>query len=255
MILLVNDDGIDAPGLRAMYRALRAAGHAVLAVAPSRERSGMSHAITIDRSLTATPRLEPGFFGFAVDGTPTDCTKLALDQLCPEPPRLVVSGINRGPNAGRSIFYSGTVGAAMEAAILGLPALAVSRQLCDDDRNLAGGATLAAAWATKLAASTTWRGKVVNLNIPGLAPGDWRPLALARHGQAGFHETYGKIIEDGRTRWALQGDWSAAGDHPAGDVTMLSAGHPVVSVLTPDLNGPTADQRRLAKLAEETAHG
>ncbi len=239
MILLVNDDGIDAPGLRALYHALRqVTGLPVLVVAPATERSGQSHAITLDRALTTTFRSEEGFCGFAVDGTPTDCTKLALDRICPQPPRLVVSGINSGPNAGRSILYSGTLGAALEAAVAGHAALAVSRQHGVVDH--ADGAAFAAAWAVRLLErSEALAGRVVNLNLPAAPATAWRPTCTAPHGLAGFHETYRRTrrSEGVRAGWRLDGVWTVPpGD--TSDAAKLDAGHPVLTLLRPDLNAP-----------------
>lgn len=245
MILLVNDDGIASPGLRALYRALRTqARQAVLAVAPASERSGMGHAITIDRGLSAAPRSEDGFFGFAVDGTPTDCTKLALDRICPEPPRLVVSGINDGPNAGRSVFYSGTLGAALEAAVEGRQAFAVSRQrgwTSQDDA-----AEFAARWAARLLHLPGLHGTVVNLNLPATPSKAWREPRLARHGLGGFRERYRPLREGGRTTWRLTGTWEETGEED--DVAALAAGHPVFTLLRPDLNA--ADPEPLRRLVE-----
>jgi 5'-nucleotidase len=253
VILLVNDDGIDAPGFRALYRALRrATGKPVLAVAPATERSGMSHAISVDRPLRLTSRLEAGFFGFAVDGTPTDCTKLALDRLCTEPPDLVVSGINRGPNVGRSLFYSGTVGAAMEAAVLGLPALAVSRQV--EATTVEDGAAFAATWASKLLGRREFAGTVVNLNLPGPASPSWREPLVMGHGYAGFRETYRQVRDAAQpadeTRWRLHGEWQPGG--PGDDAAALTAGHPVLSLLRPDFNAPDKALRKLAGTPTQT---
>jgi 5'-nucleotidase len=245
MILLVNDDGIASPGYRALYRALRRhTGEAVLAVAPAGERSGMGHAITLDRGLVVAARHEDGFFGFAIDGTPTDCTKLALDRICPERPRLVVSGINDGPNAGRSVHYSGTLGAAMEAAVDGLPAFAISRMRgwaeADD------GADFAGRWAARLLGAPGLAGLVVNLNLPATPAAQWRPPRVAPHGRAGFRETYRPVREGGeRHAWRLHGAWHAGdGDE---DTRWLEAGHPVLSLLRPDLNAPDAPLRALAE--------
>jgi 5'-nucleotidase len=238
MILLVNDDGIDAPGLRTLYAALRAAtGHAVLACAPSAERSGQSQAITLHRDLAVSDRLDDGFFGFAIDGTPADCVKLALDQLAPEPPALVVSGINDGPNAGRSIFYSGTLGAAQEAAIAGHAVLAISR--VRGPGGFADAADLAARIAVRLLAGAGQPGRVVNLNVPATPASAWQPLRLARHGLGGFRESYRPA---GRGSWALQGDWEtqASSAEDADDAALLTAGHPVISVLRPDVNDTDA---------------
>ncbi len=254
MILLVNDDGIDAPGFRALYRALRrVVGEAVLAVAPTVERSGMSHAISVDRPLSVTARIEPGFAGFAVDGTPTDCTKIALDRLCREPPRLVVSGINRGPNVGRSVLYSGTVGAAMEAAVLGLSALAVSRQV--EAATVDDGAEFAAQWARTMLGRKEFAGRVVNLNLPGSPASDWREPVVRAHGHAGFREGYRQVRDDAGSagtggsaagsNWRLHGDWVPG--TAADDATALTAGHPVLTLLRPDFNAPDSALRRLVE--------
>lgn len=244
MILLVNDDGIDAPGYRALYHALRrVTGCAVLAVAPTVQRSGASHAITIDRPLAAEFRHQDGFAGFAVDGTPADCAKLALDAICPRPPRLVVSGINDGPNAGRSILYSGTVGAAMEAAVAGLPALAVSRML--GWASPADGAAYAADFARRMLEQGGFAGRVVNLNLPAEPAARWKPLRIAAHALGGFREHYRPLPgRDGAPAWRLAGDWQ--GGESGSDTAWLSAGHPVATLLQPLLN---ADQAALAGLA------
>jgi len=125
-ILLTNDDGVYAPGLAALHAALSGA-HELRVVAPETEQSAVGHAITLADPIRVR-RLgsRTGFNGWAVNGTPADCVKLAVNQLLPERPDLVVSGINRGANVGVNLLYSGTVSAATEASILGLKAIAVS---------------------------------------------------------------------------------------------------------------------------------
>ena len=245
MLLLVNDDGIDAPGYRALYRALRAAsGLPVLAVAPAQERSGASHAISIDRPLLALPRREAGFFGFAVDGTPADCTKLALERLCTSAPSMVVSGINRGPNVGRSIFYSGTCGAALEAAVAGIPAMAISRQLGATADSEAEAAAFAAELVVRVLAKRQPKGSMVNLNLPATSRATWKELRLAKHRLSGFKETYTPVrATTGGTAWRLHGEWIAKAEDDD-DAGALTAGHPVLTLLRPDLN---ADQAWLVK--------
>ena len=122
LILLSNDDGVNAPGIRAAEEALRPLGEVILA-APDRERSATSHSISLDRPLRAE-EVRPGVF--SIDGTPVDCVYLALLHLVPRKPDLVVSGINHGYNLGSDVFYSGTVAAALEAALRGVPAIALS---------------------------------------------------------------------------------------------------------------------------------
>jgi len=123
IILLTNDDGYEAPGLKAMEEALDDS-HDIWILAPEREMSGQSHSITLTEGIKISRF--PGEQRFSVHGTPVDCVNLASRALLPRPPDLVISGINKGPNLGTDILYSGTCGAAREAALMGIPALAVS---------------------------------------------------------------------------------------------------------------------------------
>jgi 5'-nucleotidase len=125
-IMLTNDDGIHAGGLRALYRNLRGAGHEVVVVAPLGEQSAVGHSITVLNPLRVKTITEADFSGFAVSGTPTDCVKLGVSSLLERKPDLVVSGMNAGGNLGPDVLYSGTVAAATEAAAMSLPSLAVS---------------------------------------------------------------------------------------------------------------------------------
>jgi 5'-nucleotidase len=239
VILLINDDGIAAPGLRALYRALRRqCDRPVLAVAPATERSGQSHAITLDRHLNVTARHEDGFFGFAIDGTPTDCTKLALNVLCHTEPDLVVSGINDGPNVGRSLFYSGTVGAALEAAVMGLPAVAVSRN--KGGEGFEDAADFAVGWIKRLLGKGGLRGHVLNINLPAGPASTWNEPRLAQHGHSGYKEIY-QPVRDTKERiaWRLHGEWVASESDESTDAALLSAGHPVLTMLAPSLNART----------------
>ena len=124
-ILLTNDDGIHAQGLWALHAAL-APGHEVTVVAPDRERTGVGHAITLHQPLRAASLAVNGAEGYAVNGTPADCVKLAVLEILGGRPDLVVSGLNPGANVGVNINYSGTVAAAREAALGGIPAIAAS---------------------------------------------------------------------------------------------------------------------------------
>ena len=118
-ILISNDDGIFSPGIKALVSAFAKAGHEVYVAAPDSQRSAASHSMTLFRPLTAKEA------AWAIDGTPVDCVKLAVETLCPEV-EAVLSGINHGYNAGSDVLYSGTVGAATEGALRGKPAMAVS---------------------------------------------------------------------------------------------------------------------------------
>lgn len=128
LILLVNDDGIDAPGLEVLYEAVKDLGDIAI-VAPDGQRSAASHAISVDTKM-AYRRVEKDgvLWGHALDGSPADCVKLAVTKLLDRKPNLVLSGINPGANLGNNILYSGTVAAAREGAMLGIPSIALSIQ-------------------------------------------------------------------------------------------------------------------------------
>ena len=172
-VLLTNDDGIDADGLRAMRRELAGSpgGHEVEVVAPASPQSAMGHGITLGRPLMTTRREHDDWHGTAVEGSPADCVKLAVDAILPRRPDLCVSGINHGANVGINVFYSGTVAAAVEAAFLGLPAVAVSLYLRRDaDNDMAR----AAAWARPVVerlAKALRPGEVASVNLPALPAG------------------------------------------------------------------------------------
>lgn len=178
-ILLTNDDGYEAPGLVAAFEALRGLGP-VLVVAPTSERSAGSHAITINRPITVEdiehPKLGPVY---AVDGTPADCVRLGVTELAENPIELVVSGINRGANTGVDMFYSGTVAGAREAAILDIPAIAVSQSIR---------AEVETDWkAASEVAATLIRG-LRNERLP--APGFWNinlPMPIPREPEKHVH--------------------------------------------------------------------
>jgi len=126
-ILLTNDDGVDATGLRVLARSLQSLGRVVV-VAPARERSAVSHALTLHDPLRLHPR---GDDVFALDGTPADCILVAMNRILPQLPQLVVSGINAGSNLGDDVMYSGTVAAAREGSFYEVPAIAFSLQSGD----------------------------------------------------------------------------------------------------------------------------
>jgi 5'-nucleotidase len=203
MILVTNDDGVHAPGIRALQRALQPLGE-VHVVAPDREASASSQSLTLTRPLRAET-VEP--FVHAVDGTPADCVNLALVKLLAERPRLVVSGINRGGNMGEDIFYSGTVGGAREATFFGVPAIAMSL-VAKTDPDF----THAAEFALKLARLVLEQGlparTLLNVNVPPGVPGGVAITVQGRREHEGTvlealdprRRTY-YWIEEGRDNW------------------------------------------------------
>src|SRR3954469_17882589 len=173
LILLTNDDGIHAPGLLALYRQLVQLGE-VQVVAPETVQSATGHGITISTPLlTNRVTVQETFTGTAVDGRPADCVKLAIDQLLPKRPELVISGMNSGVNVGINVIYSGTVAAAIEAAFLGLPSIAVSLMLKSDvTTDYAQGARLARETIEQILQVGIKPGQVISVNLPPLRTGE-----------------------------------------------------------------------------------
>jgi 5'-nucleotidase len=206
-VLLINDDGLFSPGLTTLARELLQAGDIELrVVAPEREQSGVGHCVTLHTPLFAEPASLPGQLSevaaYQVAGTPADCVKLAITNLFPDfGPELVISGINRGPNVGINVFYSGTVGGALEACINGLPALALS---LDVPGNGMWHFALAAEWSMPLIQAVlehslpAWT--ILNVNFPDRQRKDLRGYRLTRHGRSGFREYYTEEAPEGRRR-------------------------------------------------------
>lgn len=193
-ILLSNDDGIFAPGIAVLSDALKGLGELTL-VAPDTERSAVGHAITLSDPIKTRPIHRNGvFFGHAASGMPADCVKLAVCALLKRPPDLVVSGINLGPNAGISVIYSGTVSAATEGTILGIPSLALSLATYKDPEWETAGRA-ARALAEHLVAHPLPRGVLLNVNIPNRPWRDIRGYAATRMGASRFIETFERRLD------------------------------------------------------------
>ena len=174
-ILVTNDDGIDALGIKALASALERLG-TVTTVAPAEEMSAVSHALTIKRAV-GYERI--GLNAFAVDGTPADCVSLAVKQFLPTRPDFVVSGINRGANLAGDIAYSGTVGGAREGAMLGIPALAVSLT-SKESRDYEPAAQFAARVVEHAFSKGMGALQLLNINVPA---GTLRGVRVTRQGQ------------------------------------------------------------------------
>lgn len=192
--LLTNDDGIYARGLAALHQELSRDAECIV-VAPEIEQSAVGHAITVFRPLMVRKARKNGtFLGYAVAGTPADCVKIGLCELACGPVDLVVSGINRGANVGINVLYSGTVSAATEAAIQGVPALALSLNSHSPDADF----TVAARIARKLAAfalDNALPDVALNVNIPAVPEEQIRGVAVVRQGRARLMEKYDKRID------------------------------------------------------------
>jgi 5'-nucleotidase len=176
LILCTNDDGYLALGLRVLAAAARSIGE-VHIVAPDREQSASSHSLTMHFPLRAR-EVEPAVHH--VDGTPTDCVALAVGALLPRRPDFVLSGINHGPNMGEDVLYSGTVAGAMEATILGIPAIAFSYAGRDPERIADYGPFLERLLPRLLAARDFPAETLLSVNLPPIAPAEVRGVRVAR---------------------------------------------------------------------------
>jgi len=190
-ILLSNDDGINAPGLNALYNEISRIAE-VTVVAPTQERSAVGHAISVYNDLALVEKKINGTtWGYGLEGTPADCVKFAVTRLMKRPPNLVISGINRGQNTGNSILYSGTVAAAIEAAMFGLPAMAVSLAALPP---LVPYFDYAARFSVRLARLLLNRnlplGVLLNVNVPNLKKEQIKGVVISRQGKSMFQDFF-----------------------------------------------------------------
>ena len=200
-IFLTNDDGINAPGLRALCAAFSAKGHRVTVVAPQTEQSGVSGSLHLHQPLRVHAVRDGNFSGLAVEGTPVDCVKLGLTTLLDERPDLVVSGLNAGCNMGTDIYYSGTVGAAMEGALQGFPAIAFSRPVPEVEP-AERCARHAADLLDLLEVQSLPYGHMLNVNYPRRPMAEVRGIRVCRMTPLGWAGTYQRREDpSGRPYW------------------------------------------------------
>ena len=221
-VLISNDDGVESNGLRALAEALSPLGE-VTVCAPDREQSATSRSISLHRPLRIEEHPPWGPRGeisrFAVDGTPTDCVYVALNHLLRDrPPGLVVSGINRGANLANDVHYSGTVAAAMEGCVGGVPAFAISlvgRPAAGARRDYSHAARFAAALAVQLQAHGLPRGTLLNVNVP---PGEPAGASITTIGKRAYSAAVvQKLDPRGRAYYWIGGDEQAHVNVPGSD--------------------------------------
>jgi len=237
-ILVTNDDGIVAPGLAALANAVSGLG-TVYVVAPDRERSTIGHALTLHRPLRVEPLSERRV---CVNGTPSDCVNLALLGLLPEKPALVVAGINHGENLGDDVTYSGTVAAAMEGTLLGVPSIAFSLAGADH-RMFTEAGRVARMLAELVLREGLPRKTLLNVNIPAGLP---KGIRFTRLGHRVYSETVRKEVDPrGKAHyWVGAGPplWEREEDS---DMTAVHDGYVSVTPLHMDLT----DHQMLQKMA------
>lgn len=204
-ILLTNDDGIRAQGLHALACEIRKIA-TITVVAPESEQSAVGHAITtIDPLRISRIYRDNCFFGTAVKGTPADCVKIAVLALLPEKPDMVIAGINQGTNTASNVIYSGTVSAATEATLLGVPAFAVSLN-SSTSTDFAYAARFARELAERVAQHGLPAGTLLNVNVPAVPEAEIRGVRVTRQGLARYVEEFHKRLDPkNREYWWLGG--------------------------------------------------
>lgn len=245
LILISNDDGIHSEGLRALAEALLPLGE-VLAVAPDREQSASSHALTMHRPLRLK-QVAPGFF--SVDGTPTDCILLAMHRVLEgRKPDLLVSGINKGGNLGDDILYSGTVSAAMEGARMGIPSFAVSLVARKDFKYQAA-CRFSRELATKIMDDKHSSCLLLNVNIPNLAPEEIKGVRVTRQGKRLYNgAVVEKIDPRGQKYYWIGGEEPGHEELRDSDIEAVMEGFISVTPLRLDLT----DEETMARLKENS---
>lgn len=235
LILLTNDDGIHAPGLRALEKELRTIAE-VCVVAPATEQSGVGHSITFLRPLVAHEVYEGQTQrGWAVEGSPADSVKLGVFEFCERRPDLVVSGINGGLNAGINVLYSGTVAAAIEGAFFGLTSIAVSLEY-EEAAKFDRAAILARRLIQQILAQKPPQARLYNINIPTIALERSSEVRIVPMGVHPYEEEFEKRIDPrGRDYYWMNGKLKNLPTEPLTDVTALAHGYITLTPLDFDL--------------------
>lgn len=224
VILVTNDDGVHSPGIIALYKTMKNLGDAYM-VAPDRERSAASHSLTMHRPLKAEEIRERVF---SVNGTPTDCVTLGINKLLPVKPDLVVSGMNKGANLGDDITYSGTVAAAIEGTIFGIPSIAFSL-ITAKHYHFETGSFFALKIAEHVLSHSLPYDTLLNVNIPNLRREEIKGIKLTRQGK----RIYENSIQEMLNPWGEKHFWIGGGEiywEHGGDTDMEAVQQDFVSI-------------------------
>ncbi len=226
LILVTNDDGITAPGIRNLVDFMNEIGE-VIVVAPNSPQSGKGHAITIDSTLTFEEiGLEGPQKDYSLSGTPVDCVKFALNQILPRKPDLVVSGINHGANSSINVIYSGTMSAAVEAGVEGLQAIGFSLLDFSWDADFSQAKEYIQTIVKKVLANPIPTGTVLNVNIPNLKKEEIKGIKVCRQANAKWEENFDERINPhGKKYYWLTGYFNNMDAGDDADETALAAGY------------------------------
>ncbi len=249
-VLLTNDDGIDAAGLAKLERAFVEADYEVIVAAPDQERSGASHSLSLRHMLRV---YHCGDGRYALSGTPVDCVHIAVNHILRDrPPRLVVSGINRGANLGCDINYSGTVAGAREASMLGIPSLAVSLDTTRESPDFHAAAEYAVRIAGLLLKDELSSRTFLNVNIPDLPAEQIKGVRITTQGIRKYDNII-HVQEDpfGNPTYWLGGAIIGGEDIPGSDIVAVEQGYVSITPLRLDLTRKVEYERLREKLSRE----
>jgi 5'-nucleotidase len=202
-ILLTNDDGIHAPGLEILSRHMKQLGRTTI-IAPEQDNSAASHSLTMNRPLRVR-ELAANVYG--INGTPTDCVTIGIGKILPQCPDLVISGINPGPNLGDDVSYSGTVSAAIESTMLGIPAIAISLAAESEPLHYETAAFFVTRLAEVILKKGLPRDTLLNVNVPNATPGRIAGVAFTRRGR----RLYEDAIKETYDPWGRKHYWIGGG--------------------------------------------
>ncbi len=236
IILVTNDDGVHSPGIIALVKAMKSLGTAYI-VAPDRERSAAGHSLTLHRPLKVEELRENVY---SVNGTPTDCVTVAINKVLPMKPALVVSGINRGANLGDDITYSGTVSAAIEGTIFGIPSIAFSL-ISGKHYHYEAASQYAVKIATYVLQHALPYDTLLNVNVPNIRREEIRGMRLTRQGK----RIYENSIQETYNPWGEKHYWIGGGniywEHGEDtDMDAVQAGYVSVTPIHLDLTNHAA---------------
>ncbi|NEO31759.1 MAG: 5'/3'-nucleotidase SurE [Symploca sp. SIO3C6] len=216
-LLISNDDGIFALGVRTLANTLAEVGHDVTVVCPDRERSATGHGLTLHEPIRAglvDGMFHPTVAAWSCSGTPSDCVKLALGALIEQPPDLVLAGINHGPNLGTDILYSGTVSAAMEGIIEGIPSIALSLASYTS-KEFQVAAEFAKTLIDKLGKQPLPEATLLNVNVPSVKSSEILGIKITRQGIRRYFDIFEKRVDPrGKTYYWLAGEVVEEIDQP-----------------------------------------
>ncbi len=243
VLLICNDDGIFAAGIRALARRMAEIGTVVI-VAPNQQQSAVGHALTVSSPLRIEKfDIENDIHGFAINGTPADCVKIAVQHLLDTPPDVLISGINHGRNTAVSLVYSGTVSGATEGTMLGIPSLAVSLDSHSSEAHFDVAAEVTVTVLEHILEEGLPKGTLLNLNVPNLPLAEIAGIKVVPQGRSYWSDRYEERLDPiGQPYYWLKGEYVREGE--GCDDRALEEGYASLTPIRPRLT----DHDHLAKL-------